>query len=85
MIHIFNRKELIMTWSMKELAQIRDILAAAGIEYREKTRNLSRTSPYSAGTRSRTGSFGMRQDAMYQYSVYVKSMDYQQARQLIGR
>ena len=30
MIHIFNRKELLITWSMTELANIRDILASSG-------------------------------------------------------
>ena len=85
MIHIFNRKELLITWSLKELAEVRDILASNGIAYCVKTGNLARTSPYSAGTRSRTGSFGLRSDAMYQYSIYVKNVDYEKAKHLIGR
>ena len=33
MITIFNRKELAITYSMKEQARIRDILTAEGIDY----------------------------------------------------
>lgn len=85
MIHIFNRKELLITWSMTELANIRDILASNNVEYTVKTNNLARTSPYSSGTRARTGSFGIRTDAMYQYVIYVKRSDYEKARFIIGR
>lgn len=85
MIHIFNRKELLITRSMTELAAIRDILAFNHIEYTVKTGNLARSSPFSAGTRARTGSFGIRTDAMYQYSVYVKCSEYEKARLLIGK
>lgn len=85
MIHIFNRKELLITWSMTELANIRDILASNNVEYTVKTNNLARTYPYSSGTRARTGSFGIRTDAMYQYVIYVKKSDYEKARFIIGR
>lgn len=85
MIHFFNRKELMITWSMTELANIRDILASNKVAYTVKTGNLTRTSPYSAGTRARTGSFGIRTDAMYQYTIYVRNTDYEKARYLIGR
>lgn len=78
MIHIFNRKELRITWSMEELAEIRDLLASNGIAYRVITRNRSGISRY------RTGSTGMRTDVMYQYYVYVKKEDYDKARSLMG-
>ena len=85
MIHIFNRKELLITLDMRELAQIRDILATNHVDYCVKTKNPARTSPYSAGGRSRTGSFGLRMEAMYQYHIYVTKADYERARFLIGR
>ncbi len=85
MIYILNRKELLITWSMKELAQIRDILATNQVDYVVKTRNLARTSPYSARGRARTGSLGLRTEAMYQYQIYVSKADYERARFLIGR
>lgn len=85
MIHIFNRKELMITWSMTELASIRDILASNNVEYTVKTVNTTRTSPFSASSRGRTGSLGIRMDAMYQYIIYIKNTDYEKARFLIGR
>ena len=85
MIHILNRKELLVTWNLKELAQIRDTLAANQVDYVVKTKNLARTSPYSAGSRARTGSLGLRTEAMYQYHIYVTKADFERARFLIGR
>lgn len=81
MIHIFNRKELLITWSMQDLAQIRDILVSNHIEYRIRTVNTGRT----ASSRARTGTAGLRTDVMYQYYVYVKKDDYEKAKYLIGR
>lgn len=85
MIHILNRKELLITWNLKELAQIRDILATNQVDYVVKTRNIARTSPYFAGSRARTGSLGLRTDTMYQYQIYVSKADYERARFLIRR
>ncbi len=54
MITIFNRKELAITYSMKEQARIRDILTAEGIDYIIDTkgtvmRNMgARGPPYSS-------------------------------------
>ena len=73
--------ELMITWSLQELADIRDILSANGIEYFVKTRNLVR----SGGMRGNMGTFALRTDAMHQYSVYVKNVDYEKARHLMGR
>lgn len=85
MIHILNRKELLITWNLAELSKIRDILASNHVEYTVKTRNMGRTSLYGAGSRARTGSFGINADAMYQYTVYVKREDHERARYMIGR
>lgn len=75
MIHLFNRKELLMTSSMERQARVRDALAANGIEYRVHTSsNLSR---------SRGVMPGMRMDIMYQYRIYVKRSDYEKANFLI--
>ena len=40
MIHLFNRKELMLTWDMSELSKIRDILASNNVEYIVRTRNM---------------------------------------------
>lgn len=85
MISIFNRKELLITWNLKELAQIRDVLVCNQIDYTVRTKNLARMSPRSTGARGTTGTVGLRRDAMYQYHIYVSKKDYERARFLIGR
>lgn len=85
MIHLFNRKELLITWNMKELTEIRDILASNHVDYTVKTVSTARTSSFSSGARGRTSTLGLRMDAMYQYHVYVKKSDFEKARLLIGR
>ena len=75
MIHLFNRKELLLTSSMERQARARDMLAANKIPY------LVRTS--SNISRSRGVIPGMRMDMLYQYRIYIKKDDYEKARHLI--
>ena len=79
MIHLFNRKELLLTTSMERQAGVRDILAANGIEYRVRVR-----SNIGGMSRSRTVLPGTRMEAMYQYYIYVKKDDYEKAKYLIS-
>ena len=72
MIHLFNRKELLLTSSMERQARVRDVLAANNIPY------LVRTS--SNISRSRAVIPGMRMDMLYQYRIYVKRSDYEKAK-----
>ena len=78
MIHLFNRKELLTTASMERQAQVRDALAANGIECWVRVRSNT-----GGATRSRTVVPGMRMDMMYQYDIYVKRADYEKAKYLI--
>ena len=78
MIHIFNRKELTITYSMQAQTRIRDILAAEGIDYRIRT-----SSHDSSGSRTRSGSFGISAEHAYEYRFYVKKEDFDRAAQLI--
>lgn len=81
MITIFNRRELIITRSMEEQIRVRNKLNECGIDYRIKTnRGHSRSF---ASERAYTGSLGERQDAMYEYRIFVKKEDYEKARRLI--
>jgi len=74
MIHLFNRKELLITSSMEQQARVRDILDANHIPNRVRTSsNISR---------SRGVIPGMRMDLMYQYRIYVKRSDYEKAKAL---
>ena len=74
MIHIFNRKELLMTQDLREVNQIRDMLLTNRIDCRVKVVN----SPMGAG-RNRM-SFSRRQE---QHIVYVHKADWEYAMYLL--
>ena len=66
---------------MKVQAQVRDLLAAEGIDYIVKVngghiRGIS-------GQRACTGSFGENMDAYYEYRIFVKKIDYDAAARII--
>ncbi len=83
MITIFNRRELINTFSLPKQSEIRDILSNNKIEYIVRTVNRRSLSPFLPGTRGITGSFGEKAELMYEYVIYVKKQDYEQACRLI--
>jgi hypothetical protein len=75
MIHLFNRREVLLTNSMERQARVRDALAAGGIPCQVRVR--------STGARSRSVLPGMNMDTMYQYYIYVKKEDYEKAKALL--
>ncbi len=83
MITILNRKELIVTFSMERQAEIREILASKNVEYYVKVVNRKSPSPMAGGSRGRTGTFGENLNLAYEYIIYVKKSDYDQAAYLI--
>ena len=85
MITLFNRKELTVTYDMNEQSRVRTILAKEGIDYSVKTVNRLSASPFSAGSRGRTGTYGQNMDAMTEYIIYVKKADYENALNLIQK
>lgn len=68
MITIFNRKELIITYDMAIQSKTRDILAFGNIDYIIKVRNIY---PYALNM------------SPYEYKIYVRKKDYEQAAYLI--
>lgn len=85
MITIFNRKELIVTASMEKQAEVRDILAKNHMPYEVKTVNRSSGSALGGRTRAVTGACGEKPELMYEYVVYVKKEDYEEAASLIRK
>ena len=83
MISIFNRAELLITYDLNQLNRARDALSQAGIDYQYHTKDLASPSPFDAGSRSRTGSFGMDRDACVEYKLYVRKDDLSLAQSLI--
>ena len=78
MISLFNRRELITVLTQEKLMAVQEALAAAGIVFTVKVRGIAR----GAG-RARTGGFGLRQEAMYTYTVFVRKEDYDRGRYAI--
>ena len=83
MIHIFNRRELVLTLSMDRQAEIRAILSANGIDYQLKTTNLQ-NAPLAGSQRARRGSFGIQSEHSYEYKIYVHKKDYEKAKYLMN-
>lgn len=83
MIHIFNRRELVLTLSMDQQAEIRAILSANGIDYQVKTTNLQ-NAPLAGSQRARRGSFGIQSEHSYEYKIYVHKKDYEKAKYLMN-
>lgn len=83
MITIFNRKELINTFSMEEQAKIRNALSAAKIDYKIKTVNMRSPSDFAAGMRNQTGTFGENPQFSYEFIFYVKKEDFEKAEGII--
>ena len=78
MITFFNRKELFITFSNSEYIRIKNILSDNRIEYSVKCTNRQ------FWNRSRTGSFGLNSEYLYDYKIYVKREDYKKALYLIA-
>ena len=85
MIMIFNRKELIVTASMKKQEEVREVLSKNHIPYEVKTVNRSSGSALGGRTRAVTGTFGEKPEFMYEYILYVKKEDYEEAVSLIRK
>lgn len=80
MIHVFNRKELMITYSMKEQSDIREILAAQKIDYVVKTMNRTGNAAAGRGIRTATDRAFTDSDSMYEYKIYVHKDDYEKAK-----
>lgn len=83
MITVFNRKQVLASFSMEKQAEAKNILDHNGISYYEKVINRRSASPFGNGTRPRTGSFGEKASYMYEYIIYVHKKDFELANRYI--
>lgn len=84
MIAIWNRKELINTFSMKQQSDIRNMLASNHIDYVCKV--IDRNSPAAmSDMRARTGTFGQNLENVKNYIIYVHKTDFERAKELLQR
>ena len=79
MIFLLNRRELITVFTLEKLTAVREALTAAGIASTVKVRSAARERD-----RARTGSFGLRQELMYTYTIYIRKADYDRGRHAMG-
>ncbi len=84
MITIFNRKELLFTYDMKEQSEVRTILRDYKIKYDVKVKNLLSPSPFNTSGRTHIGSYGIDLTKSYEYKIYVKKSDYDEAMVLLN-
>lgn len=84
MITLFNRRELIVTQSMKRQGEIRTLLAQNHIDYCLKTHGQD-DSFTRADLRAHTGSAGIDPDFQYTYSFYVHKDNYEKAMHIINQ
>lgn len=83
MITLFNRREIASTFDMRRQAEIRDLLTQNGVRYSLKVVNRRSASPFSAGSRSRTGTTEEKLSVEYEYVFYVHKTDEEKALSLI--
>ena len=84
MIAIFNRKELLLTYDMKEQSEVRTILRNHKIKYDVKVKNLLSPSPLSTSGRTHKGSHGVDLTKSNEYKIYVNKSDYDEAMVLLN-
>lgn len=82
MLTIWNRKELMTTYDLKQQAKIRELLSSYQIDYMVKVVNRKSPSPFGAGSRARTGTFGEDLNMQNAYIIYVLRKDYERAKEI---
>ena len=88
MITPFNRAELLITYDLNRLNQVRYALEAAGLDYQYRTKDLASPTILDglfggADTRARTGTFGITHAARVEYRLYVLREELEQAQALL--
>ena len=83
MITVFNRRELLQTYDLRQVNDLRELLRANRIDHSVKAA-YPRTSFVASESRARTASFGpnRRQE---QYIVYVRKADWEYAMHLLRK
>lgn len=85
MITIFNRKELVLTYSMKTQADARMLLAQNKIPYKITTKNIGDAHSVRGHSGVPFGSGGLSSDLLYEYRIFVHKNDYEKACAILQR
>ena len=85
MITVFNRKRVFTTFDMAKQSEVTSALKRGGVDYYTRVINRMSSSPVSAGSRARTGTYGNDLTKMYEYIIYVNKKDFEKASFLINK
>ena len=77
MIHFFNRRELLVSYDLRQVSELRELLRANRIDYFVKVSGPRSPASIGAG-RSRTYSFG-HDRSQERYTLYVHKADWEYA------
>ena len=81
---VFNRREVLVTFSSDEFARAREALAHAQINYVLRIVNLESAKGWGPDRRSTYGSLGMNQQYTKQYVLFVHKRDYVEAERVLA-
>lgn len=82
MITVLNRREVLLTYNLQRLAEVRELLETNNVKYDYKV--INRNSPSAlSDARARTGTFGQNSEFMREYIIYVHKKEYDYARALL--
>lgn len=84
MLTIFNRRKLILAFSIEWQMKIRDKLHANSIEYKYKVINHNRPFPF-LSSRERNQTLGQNMEMVYEYIFFVHRRDYDKAKKLVEK
>ncbi len=80
MITIFNREEILSTFSMEQKTLAVNLLEEKNVRSRVIVHNRSKEG---MGSRNRIGTFGQRLDMMYEYQIFVYRNDAELAKEIL--
>ena len=83
MITVFNRKELLLTYDLRQVSDLRELLRANRIDYYVKVSGPRAAASIGAG-RSRMYSFGHDRN-LERYTVYVHKTNWEYAKHLLRK
>lgn len=83
MITVFNRREILTTFSQEEFVRAKESLAQAKINFCIRIINQESAKGWGSDRRGTYGSLGMNQPYTKQYLIYVHRKDYDEASAVI--
>ena len=84
MLTVFNRREVLASFSSDEFARAREALSQVDIAYSSRMVNLESAKGWGADRRGTYGSLGMNRQYTKQYVLFVHKRDYEEAERVLA-